>query len=105
MWFQSLAQGEMAVVYWEGDDPQAALAEFAASEDPFDEWLKERGREVDHFEPAQTLEDDEEVFEANKYRYTLRRRGCRAHQPNSISSAEASRGMDRRSKARAGRGW
>jgi len=64
VWFQSLPQGEMAVVYWEGDDPRAALLEFASSEDPFDEWLKERGREVYHFEPAQTLEDDEEVFEA-----------------------------------------
>ena len=29
-----------------GDDPRAALREFASSEDPFDEWLKERGREV-----------------------------------------------------------
>ena len=64
VWFQSQPQGEMAVVYWEGDDPRAALREFASSEDPFDEWLKERGREVYHFEPAQTLEDDEEVFEA-----------------------------------------
>jgi hypothetical protein len=64
VWFQSLPQGEMAVVYWEGDNPRAALGEFASSEDPFDQWLKERGREVYHFEPAQTLEDDEEVFEA-----------------------------------------
>jgi hypothetical protein len=54
----------MAVVYWEGDDPRSALREFASSEDPFDEWLKERGREVYHFEPSQTLEEDEEVFEA-----------------------------------------
>jgi hypothetical protein len=37
---------------------------FASSADPFDEWLKERGREVYHFEPSQTLEADEEVFEA-----------------------------------------
>jgi hypothetical protein len=64
VWFQSLLQGEMAVVYWEGDDPRAALLEFASSEDPFDEWLKERGREVYHFEPDQTLEENEEVFEA-----------------------------------------
>ena len=35
----------MAVVYWEGDDPRAALQEFASSEDPFNDWLKERGRE------------------------------------------------------------
>jgi hypothetical protein len=64
VWFQSLPQGEMAVVYWEGDDPRAALQEFASSGDPFDEWLKERGREVYHFEPTRTLEEDEEVFEA-----------------------------------------
>jgi hypothetical protein len=54
----------MAVVNWKGDDPHAALQEFASSEDPFGEWLKERGREVYHFEPSQTLEADEEVFEA-----------------------------------------
>jgi hypothetical protein len=64
VWFQSSPNGKMAVVYWEGGDPRSALREFASSEDPFDEWLKERGREVYHFEPSQTLEDDEEVFEA-----------------------------------------
>ena len=64
VWFQSLPQGEMAGVYWEGDDPRSALRAFASSEDPFDEWLKERGREVYHFEPSWTLRDDEEVFEA-----------------------------------------
>lgn len=64
VWFQNLPEGDMAVVYWEGDDPRAALREFASSEDPFDEWLKERGREVYHFEPSQTLEADEQVFEA-----------------------------------------
>ncbi len=64
VWFQNLPQGDMAVVYWEGDDPRTSLQEFASSEDPFDEWLKERGREVYHFEPVETLEADEEVFEA-----------------------------------------
>jgi hypothetical protein len=64
VWFQSLPQGEMAVVYWEGEAPRRALEKFACSIDPFDEWLKERGREVYHFEPTQTLEADEEVFEA-----------------------------------------
>ena len=64
VWFQGLPQGEMAVVYWEGEDPRRALEEFARSTDPFDEWLKERGREVYHFEPGQTLVADEEVFEA-----------------------------------------
>jgi hypothetical protein len=64
VWFQSLPQGEMAVVYWEGESPRRALEEFALSSDPFDEWLRERGREIYQFEPAQTLEADEEVFEA-----------------------------------------
>jgi hypothetical protein len=64
VWFQSLPEGDMAVVYWEGDDPRAALQEFASSDDPFDEWLRERGREVYHFEPDRTLQDDEQVFEA-----------------------------------------
>jgi LmbE family N-acetylglucosaminyl deacetylase len=64
VWFQSLPQGDMAVVYWEDDDPRAALRKFASSDDPFDEWLKERGREVYHFVPSQTLEAEEEVFEA-----------------------------------------
>jgi hypothetical protein len=62
VWLQSLPHGEMAVVYWEGDDPRGALERFASSDDPFDEWLKERGREVYHFEPVRTLEADEEVF-------------------------------------------
>ena len=62
VWFQSLPDGEMAVAYWEGDDPRGALERFASSDDPFDEWLKERGREVYHFEPVQTLEEDEEFF-------------------------------------------
>ena len=52
------------MVYWEEDDPRKALEEFARSSDPFDEWLKERGREVYQLEPAQTLEAVEEVFEA-----------------------------------------
>ena len=41
----------MAVGYREGDVPRASLQEYASSEDPFDEWLKERGREAYQFEP------------------------------------------------------
>ena len=54
-WFQGLPQGDMAVVTWA---IRASLQEFASSDDPFDEWLKERGREVYHFEPSQKLEAD-----------------------------------------------
>lgn len=61
VWFQSFPEGEMAVVY---DDPSRSLQEFGASDDPLDGWLEEGGREVYRFEPARTLEDDEEVFES-----------------------------------------
>ena len=44
--------------------PWRSLQQVAASDDPFDEWLKERGREFYHFEPSQTLVEHEEVFEA-----------------------------------------
>lgn len=64
VWFQSGPQGEMAVVFWEGDDPQRALQDFAASDDPFDVWLKERGQEIYAFDPGETYARDEEVFEA-----------------------------------------
>ena len=64
VWFQSFPDGDMAVIYWEGDDPRRSLQQFADSDDPFDEWLKERGRKVYHFEPGQTLGDDEVAFEA-----------------------------------------
>jgi hypothetical protein len=55
VWFQSLPEGDMAVGYREGDVPCASLQEYTSSEDPFDEWLKERGREAYHFEPDQPL--------------------------------------------------
>ena len=64
VWFQTLPDGDRAIVYWEGDDPRASLDAFASSYDPFDEWLKERGREVYSFEPQETLKEDEQVFEA-----------------------------------------
>lgn len=49
VWFQSFPEGEMAVVY---DDPSRSLQEFSASDDPFDGWPEERGREVYRFEPS-----------------------------------------------------
>jgi hypothetical protein len=43
VWFQSLPQGDMALVYWEGDDPRAALQMFASSVEPFDELAQRAG--------------------------------------------------------------
>jgi hypothetical protein len=36
---------EMVIAYFEAQDPQQALARLAASEEPFDMWLKEKLKE------------------------------------------------------------
>jgi hypothetical protein len=64
VWFQSTPQGEMAVVYWEVDDPRTALQEFAQSEDSFDQWLKERVQEIYGFDPSHAAQQtNERVFD------------------------------------------
>jgi hypothetical protein len=43
---QSLPAGDCFVVYFEGADIAAALGRFAASQDAFDRWFKERVRDA-----------------------------------------------------------
>jgi hypothetical protein len=53
----------MAVVYWVGDD-QRSLAKVRLLGRPLRRVAQGAGREVSHFDLSQTLEADEEVFEA-----------------------------------------
>ncbi len=42
-WYlQSTPMGDMVIVWMEGEDPAAALRRWAASDDPYDRWFKER---------------------------------------------------------------
>jgi hypothetical protein len=64
VWFQSLPQGKMAVVYWEGDDPRSACESSLRLRTPSTGGSRSAGERSTTFEPSQTLEEDEEVFEA-----------------------------------------
>jgi hypothetical protein len=46
VWIQQTPGGDMAVVYLEADDLQAAFAGLASSQDPFDQWFRDIVREV-----------------------------------------------------------
>jgi hypothetical protein len=45
VWLMRTPDGETAIGYFEVYDPQEALARLAASERPFDSWLREKLRE------------------------------------------------------------
>ncbi|MFQ5854323.1 MAG: hypothetical protein ACE5LU_01580 [Anaerolineae bacterium] len=42
IWVQPTPQGDVLIVYLEGDDPVKSNDSFVASQDPFDVWWKER---------------------------------------------------------------
>jgi hypothetical protein len=60
---QSTPDGDIAVVYWEADDVEAAFANMASSDDPFDRWFRDHVREVhginveDGFPPPEQIMD------------------------------------------------
>jgi hypothetical protein len=42
VFLETTAMGDVAVFYWRARDPQASLRELAASEEPFDVWLRDQ---------------------------------------------------------------
>ena len=60
---QQTPNGDVAVVYWEADDVDAALKGMATSQDPFDKWFRDHVREVhglnveDGFPPPEQVMD------------------------------------------------
>ena len=46
VWHQQTPDGTVAVVYLEADDVPAAMQAIATSEDPFNQWFRERVQEV-----------------------------------------------------------
>jgi hypothetical protein len=63
VWLQPTPMGEVAVVYMEADDLEAAFKALGASEHPFDRWFRDRVRDVhginleDGFPPPEQLLD------------------------------------------------
>jgi hypothetical protein len=46
IWHQETPDGTVAVVYVEGDDPAAGIAQFGSSDEPLNTWFREQMREV-----------------------------------------------------------
>ncbi len=46
VWHQATPQGLLSVVYMEVDDPQRMFEVIATSDDPFDQWFREKAKEV-----------------------------------------------------------
>ena len=46
IWHQETPDGTVAVVYVEGDDPAAGIAQFGSSDEPFNTWFREQMKEV-----------------------------------------------------------
>ena len=46
IWHQETPDGTVAVVYVEGDDPEAGVAQFGASDEPLNTWFREQMKEV-----------------------------------------------------------
>ncbi len=46
IWHQETPDGTVAVVYVEGDDPEAGLAQFGSSDEPLNTWFREQMKEV-----------------------------------------------------------
>jgi hypothetical protein len=63
VFIQPTPNGDVAVIYWEADDVDAALIGMATSQDPFDMWFRDHVREVhglnieDGFPPPEQVMD------------------------------------------------
>ena len=56
-WFARTAQGEVAIVYLEADHPEQVFPGLAASDLPFDGWLRQQLLELHGFEVAKRPHD------------------------------------------------
>ena len=45
-YLQHTPQGDLVIVYLEGDDLQRSFQELARSQDPFDDWFRQRARDL-----------------------------------------------------------
>jgi hypothetical protein len=56
-WVQHTPMGDMAIVYWEAENPQRILEQMAQSQDQFDEWFRQyiqnaHGLDITQDQPA-----------------------------------------------------
>lgn len=57
-WLQRTPQGNLAVIYWEGDDPdtyKTGLEQLLRGDEPFGAWVRERFAEIYGINPDEPL--------------------------------------------------
>jgi len=63
VWIQQTPGGDLAVVYLEADDLQAAFAGLGSSQEPFDQWFRDVVREVHGIDLAQGFPPPEQLMD------------------------------------------
>jgi hypothetical protein len=63
VWIQQTPGGDMAVVYLEADDLQAAFAGLGSSQDPFDSWFRGVVSDVHGIDLTQGFPPPEQVLD------------------------------------------
>jgi fermentation-respiration switch protein FrsA (DUF1100 family) len=63
VWIQPTPGGDVAVVYIEADDLEAAFAGIGSSEDPFDRWFREQVRDVHGIDLAEPFPPPEQILD------------------------------------------
>ncbi|MDH3606454.1 MAG: hypothetical protein OER12_05615 [Acidimicrobiia bacterium] len=64
-WHQETPNGTLAVVYIEADDPGAAMAGMASSDEPFDVWFRESITEIFGIDLSQPMPPPVQVMDAS----------------------------------------
>lgn len=68
VWLQQTPAGDMAVIYMEADDLQAAFAGLGSSQEPFDRWSREAIREVHGIDLTQGFPPPEQLVDYRRAR-------------------------------------
>ncbi len=63
VWHQPTPQGTLAVVYMELDDPQRMFEVAGTSDDPFDQWFREKALEIHGIDLSQPVPPSQMVFD------------------------------------------
>lgn len=63
VWIQQTPGGDVAVVYMEAEDLQAAFAGLGSSQDPFDSWFRDMVRDIHGIDLAQGFPPPEQMLD------------------------------------------
>jgi membrane protein required for beta-lactamase induction len=63
VWIQTTPAGDMAIVYMEADDLDAAFAALGKSDEPFDRWFRDHVQRVHGFSLADEFHAPEQVLD------------------------------------------